>query len=99
MAWDGAQETVGALKALIDEGKIKHYGLSNETTFGVCEFCRIADSLGAPRPISIQNSFSLVHRSFEDHLAEACCPRHYDIGLLPWSPLAGGALTGKYLGA
>ena len=72
------------------EGKIRHYGLSNETTFGVCEFVRAADELGVPRPVSIQNSFSLVHRSFEDELAEACAPSHYNIGLLPWSPLAGG---------
>jgi len=91
------EETVGALKQLIDAGKIKHYGLSNETTYGVCEFCRVADKLGAPRPISIQNSFCLIHRSFETELAEACAPSHFNIGLLPWTPLAGGALTGKYL--
>eukprot|EP00976_Prorocentrum_cordatum_P102824 1193224-Prorocentrum_minimum.AAC.6 len=82
----------------MDDGKIKHYGLSNETTFGVCEFGRIADELGMPRPVSIQNSFSLLHRSFEDHLAEACAPRNYNVGLLPWSPMCGGALSGKYVG-
>ena len=82
---------------MIAEGKIKHYGLSNETTFGVCEFVRTADELGVPRPVSIQNSFCMLHRSFETELAEACAPSNYDIGLLPWTPLAGGALSGKYL--
>eukprot|EP00242_Pyramimonas_sp_CCMP2087_P011758 CAMPEP_0198200536 /NCGR_PEP_ID=MMETSP1445-20131203/3543_1 /TAXON_ID=36898 /ORGANISM="Pyramimonas sp., Strain CCMP2087" /LENGTH=367 /DNA_ID=CAMNT_0043870643 /DNA_START=271 /DNA_END=1374 /DNA_ORIENTATION=- len=91
------KETLLALKKLLDDGKIKHYGLSNETSFGVCEFGRIADELGMPRPVSIQNSFSLIHRAFETDLAEACAPRNYNVGLLPWSPLAGGALTGKYL--
>ena len=47
--------------------------------------------------MSIQNSFCLLHRTFETALAEACAPSHYDIGLLPWTPLAGGALSGKYL--
>ena len=91
------KETVAALGELIAAGKIRHYGLSNETTFGVCEFVRAADELGVPRPVSIQNSFCLLHRTFETELAEACAPSHYDIGLLPWTPLAGGALSGKYL--
>ena len=47
--------------------------------------------------MSIQNSFCLLHRSFETELAEACAPSNYNIGLLPWTPLGGGALTGKYL--
>lgn len=92
------KETVAALGELIAVGKIKHYGLSNETTYGVCEFVRAADELGVARPVSIQNSFCLLHRSFETELAEACAPSHYNIGLLPWTPLAGGALSGKYLG-
>lgn len=91
------KETVAALGELIEAGKIRHYGLSNETTYGVCEFVRAADELGVPRPVSIQNSFCLLHRSFETELAEACAPSHYNIGLLPWTPLAGGALSGKYL--
>jgi aryl-alcohol dehydrogenase-like predicted oxidoreductase len=93
------QETLGALWELIKEGKIRHYGVSNETTFGVCEWARAAAALGAPPPVSIQNSFSLLHRSFEMELAEACAPRNHNVGLLPWSPLAGGALSGKYLDA
>ena len=91
------RETVAALGELIAAGKIRHYGLSNETTFGVCEFVRAADELGIARPVSIQNSFCLLHRSFESELAEACAESNYNIGLLPWTPLGGGALTGKYL--
>lgn len=89
-------ETLLALKELLDAGKIRAYGLSNETTFGVCAFVRAADALGMPRPATIQNSFCLVNRQFEVELAEACAPRNFNIGLLPWSILAGGLLTGKY---
>jgi len=91
------KDQVAALGELIAAGKIRHYGLSNETTFGVCEFVRAADELGIPRPVSIQNSFCLLHRSFETELAEACARSNYNIGLLPWTPLGGGALSGKYL--
>lgn len=86
------------LKTLLDNGKIRAYGLSNETTFGLCEFVRLADELGMPRPATIQNSFCLLDRRFESELAEACAPRNFNVGLLPWSILAGGALTGKYNG-
>lgn len=91
------KETLLAIKELIEEGKVLYYGVSNETTWGLTELCHVADSIGAPRPVSIQNSFSLLHRSFETELAEACSPSHLNIGLLPWSALGGGALTGKYL--
>lgn len=84
------------IKKLLDTGKIRAYGLSNESTYGVCQFVRYADEIGMPRPVSIQNSFCLLNRSFEHELAEACSPRNYNIGLLPWSILAGGVLTGKY---
>ena len=90
------KETLLALKELLDCGKIRAYGLSNESTFGVCEFCRIADEIGMARPATIQNSFSLMDRRFEGELAEACAPSNYNIGLLPWSILAGGVLSGKY---
>lgn len=92
------RETLEGLKELLDEGKIKAYGLSNETTFGVCEFVRIADELRMPRPATIQNAFCLMNRSFEGDLAEACAPTNFNIGLLPWSILAGGTLSGKYNG-
>jgi len=91
------EEQVGALNRLIEEGKVRHWGLSNESTFGVCAFTTAAREMGAPPPVSVQNSFSLVGRSFESELAEACSPANLGLGLLPWSPLAGGALSGKYL--
>ena len=50
-----------------------------------------------PRPVTIQNSFCLLHRAFETELAEACAASNFNIPLLPWTPLAGGALSGKYL--
>ena len=78
------KDTVAAMHELIKAGKIKHFALSNETTYGVCEFVRAADALGCPRPVSIQNSFCLLHRSFETELAEACSPSNFNIPCLPW---------------
>jgi aryl-alcohol dehydrogenase-like predicted oxidoreductase len=76
----------------------RYYGLSNETTFGVCQWVQAADAAGCPRPVSIQNQFSLLYRPFEGELAEACAPANYNIALLPWTPLGGGLLSDKYLG-
>ncbi|KAL4428585.1 hypothetical protein ABPG77_008897 [Micractinium sp. CCAP 211/92] len=87
---------VAAVGELIREGKVRHWGLSNETTFGVCKMAEVAAKLGVPPPISIQNDFSLLDRRFEGHLAEACAPFNYNLGLLPYGPLAGGTLTNKY---
>lgn len=90
--------TALALKELLDSGKIRAWGLSNETTWGVAQWVRISDELGMPRPASIQNQFCLLNRSFEGELAEACAPKNGNIGLIPWSVLAGGVLSGKFLG-
>lgn len=88
-------ETCEALKELMDEGKVRNIGLSNESTFGVCEWIQACDQLGIRDNLaSIQNSYSLLDRRFDSELAEAC--DRYDIGLLPWSVLAGGLLSGKY---
>lgn len=92
------RDTLLALKQLLDQGKIRAYGLSNETTYGVCEFIRLAKELDMPPPATIQNPFCLLNRSFEGELAEACAPSNFNIGLLPWSILAGGVLAGKYNG-
>eukprot|EP00798_Chlamydomonas_sp_ICE-L_P026123 gene26123-11842_t len=91
-------EQVQAMGDLIKEGKIKHWGLSNETAFGVCKMVETAKKLGVPPPITIQNDFSLLDRCFEEETAEACAPRWGNLSLLAWGPLAGGVLTGKYLG-
>ncbi|EFN51689.1 hypothetical protein CHLNCDRAFT_27720 [Chlorella variabilis] len=90
------EEQVAAVGKLIQEGKVRHWGLSNETAYGVCRMCEAATRLGVPPPISIQNDFSLLDRRFESQLAEACAPHHHNIGLLPYGPLAGGTLTDKY---
>jgi len=91
-------EIVDGIKQLLDAGKIRYWGVSNETTFGVCQLCMECDKAGVPRPLTIQNEYHLLNRAFDYELAEACAPWNYNIGLLPWSPLAGGALSGKYLG-
>ncbi|MFA7666567.1 MAG: aldo/keto reductase [Burkholderiaceae bacterium] len=89
------EEQVEAMAALIDSGRIRHYGLSNETAWGVCEFHRLAKARGLPGPVTLQNSYSLVSRSADGDLAEALFREN--MSLLAYSPLAGGMLSGKYL--
>jgi len=84
-----------ALAELVREGKIRYVGLSNEQPWGVAEFVRLAEAHGLPRVASIQNAYSLVNRVFEYGLAELC--HRERVGLLAYSPLAFGHLTGKYL--
>lgn len=91
------EEQIDALLRLRKAGKIREWGLSNETTYGVCQFHATARAMGAPVPVSIQNDFSLTDRSFEPELAEACAPRHLNIGFLVYGALCGGTLSGKYL--
>ena len=90
------REQVEAMAAMIAAGKIRHYGLSNETAWGVCEFHRVARELGVPGPVTIQNSYSLVSRNVDNDLAEVLFREQ--MSLLAYSPLAGGMLSGKYLG-
>lgn len=89
------EETYSALSELVKAGKIRHIGLSNETPWGVAEYLRLSRELGLPRPVSIQNPYSLLNRSFEVGLAEFA--HREQIGLLAYSPLAFGVLAGKYL--
>jgi aryl-alcohol dehydrogenase-like predicted oxidoreductase len=88
------REQVEGLAAMIQAGKIRHYGVSNETSWGVCEFLRIAKELGVPGPVTTQNSYSLVSRGVDNDLAEVLFRQN--LSLLAYSPLAGGLLTGKY---
>jgi len=90
------QEQVQGMAAMIKAGKIRHYGLSNETAWGVCEFARAAKALGVPGPITLQNSYSLVSRTVDNDLAEVLFREN--MSLLAYSPLAAGILSGKYLG-
>lgn len=84
-----------ALDKCIKAGKIKHFGLSNETPWGINAYINLSEQHNLPRPISIQNEFSLLHAKDWPYLIENCV--HQDVAYLPWSPLATGALTGKYL--
>ncbi|PSF10628.1 NADP(H)-dependent aldo-keto reductase [Marinobacter fuscus] len=90
------EETLEALDGLVREGKVRHIGLSNETPWGTMEYLRLAKERGWPRAVSIQNPYSLLNRSFEAGLAEFA--HREGTGLLAYSPLAFGMLTGKYLG-
>ncbi|EME28408.1 aldo/keto reductase isoform 1 [Galdieria sulphuraria] len=92
------EEQLYYLQMLITQGKVRYIGLSNETAWGVTEFVRCARQHGLAKVISIQNSYSLLHREFECALAEVCSPSHTNVPLLAYSPLAGGVLTGKYCG-
>jgi aryl-alcohol dehydrogenase-like predicted oxidoreductase len=86
-------ETLGEL---VKAGKIRHIGVSNETAWGICQYLRLAEAHGLPRLVSVQNEYSLIRRQFELDLAEIA--HHEDVGLLAYSPLAAGLLTGKYAG-
>ena len=90
------REQVEGMAALMKAGKIRHYGVSNETAWGVCEFHRVAREVGVPGPVTIQNSYSLVSRGADNDLAEVLFREN--MSLLAYSPLAGGMLSGKYLG-
>jgi aryl-alcohol dehydrogenase-like predicted oxidoreductase len=88
-------ETLEILADLVDDGKIRHIGVSNETPWGVMRYLEDAERDGTPRIVSIQNPYSLLNRSFEVGLAEIAYREQ--VGLLAYSPLAFGTLSGKYL--
>jgi len=87
--------TLEALAKAVDKGLIRYLGLSNETPWGVMKFISVAKEFNLPRVVSIQNPYSLLNRSFEAGLSEIAI--NEEVGLLPYSPLAGGVLSGKYL--
>ena len=89
------EETVAALGDLIRQGKIRYYGISNHRAWKIGEFCRVADQLGVPRPAATQPCYNLFNRQPEtEHLNAA---DHYGLGVVSFSPLARGVLTGKYV--
>mmetsp|Transcript_16481 Transcript_16481/g.25741 ORF Transcript_16481/g.25741 Transcript_16481/m.25741 type:complete len:402 (-) Transcript_16481:239-1444(-) len=91
------EEQLSALKEVVDSGKVRYIGVSNETPYGVCTMVEMAkrDPDLYARIVSIQNSYSLVCRKdYEAGLAEACY--YHNVASLPYSPLSGGVLTGKY---
>jgi aryl-alcohol dehydrogenase-like predicted oxidoreductase len=88
-------EVLQVFQDLIKQGKIRHIGLSNETAWGLTNWLQVAKDENLPRMASIQNEYSLLCRHFEQDLSEITL--HEDCGLLAWSPLARGILSGKYL--
>lgn len=88
-------ETLEALAEQVKAGKIRHIGLSNETPWGVMQFLRYAELAGLPRIVSVQNPYSLLNRTYEVGLAEVSWREK--VGLLAYSPLGFGVLSGKYL--
>lgn len=89
------EETLAALKELVDAGKVRAIGLSNDTPWGVMRALHLAETLDLPRVASVQNPYNLLNRSFEVGLAEIA--HRERVGLLAYSPLAFGVLSGKYL--
>ena len=88
------EDILGALQSQVQAGKIRHVGLSNESAWGTMEFLRHAQTQALPRMQSIQNSYNLINRVFELGLAEIALREN--VGLLAYSPLGQGYLTGKY---
>ena len=89
------EETLEALQRHVEAGRIRHLGVSNETPWGLAEYLRLAERHDWPRVVSVQNPYSLLNRSYEIGLAEFA--HREAVGLLAYSPLAMGVLSGKYL--
>lgn len=94
-AWqDNFEEAIRTMNDLVKEGKIRHWGLSNETSWGIMRTCAVSDGKGYPRPLSIQNPYNLLNRSYEVGLAEMSIREN--ISLLVYSPMGFGLLSGKF---
>lgn len=89
------QETLEVVYEILKSGKVRHFGLSNETPWGTMTFIKLAEQHNFPKPVSIQNPYNLLNRTFEIGLSEISHQEH--IGLLAYSPLGFGVLSGKYL--
>ena len=90
------EDALETLDELVRAGKVRILGCSNETSWGLMKSLQVADANGWARYETIQNNFSLNNRRFEDELGQVC--RHEGVSLIPYSPLAGGVLSGKYNG-
>lgn len=90
------EETMETLDELVRAGKVRILGCSNETSWGLMKSIQASERLGVARYHTIQNNFSMNNRRFEDELAQVC--REEGVSLIPYSPLAGGVLSGKYQG-
>jgi aryl-alcohol dehydrogenase-like predicted oxidoreductase len=95
-AAEDIHETLRGLDDAVKAGKVRAIGLSNDSAWGTMQFIRLAEQHNLPRVASIQNEYNLICRLFDTDLAEVA--HHEDVGLLAFSPLAGGILSGKYQG-
>lgn len=91
---DNMNETLEALQKEVDRGTIRSFGLSNESAWGTSQWLRISEDRNLPRVASLQNEYSLLYRIYDTDVAEMCV--NEDVGMLSYSPLATGLLTGKY---
>jgi aryl-alcohol dehydrogenase-like predicted oxidoreductase len=89
-------ETITALGRLLDEGAIRYWGVSNFRPWKIAEMIRVADILGVARPVVLQPYYHMLNRTAESDALPACA--HFSIGVVPYSPLGRGILTGKYRG-
>ncbi|MFW2541093.1 aldo/keto reductase [Primorskyibacter sp. 2E107] len=89
-------DVLGAMQREVEKGRVRAFGLSNESAWGTAMWLKVAEEVGGPRVASIQNEYSLVCRLADTDLAELMV--NEDVGLLPFSPLGAGLLTGKYQG-
>ena len=88
------ESVLKSLKKFVDQGKIKYIGVSNETPWGLSKFLEVADQLNLPRIVSVQNPYNLLNRAYDIGMSEISCREK--VGLLAYSPLAIGYLSGKY---
>jgi aryl-alcohol dehydrogenase-like predicted oxidoreductase len=93
--WTPFETILETAQKFIDQGKIRYLGLSNETPYGLSKYLQLSESKNLPRVVSVQNPYSLVNRTYEVGLAEMSIREQ--AGLLAYSPLAFGMLSGKYL--
>lgn len=91
----GMRDILTGIKAALDSGKIRHWGLSDDTPWGIQTYLNLCNEMDIPKPVSIQNEFNLLHTKDWPYVIESCV--FEDIAYLPWSPLATGILSGKYL--
>ena len=92
---DNMRDILSGIDKALKNGKIRHWGLSDDTTWGIHTYLSLAKEMGIAQPVSIQNEFNLLHTKDWPFLIESCVLE--DIAYLPWSPISGGMLSGKYL--
>ncbi len=92
--WNSIKSILNVLKQFVDQGKVRYIGLSNESAWGLSKFLELSKLQDLPRVVSVQNPYNLLNRTYEVGLAEISIRERS--GLLAYSPLASGVLTGKY---